>query len=299
MKKTGCRSNFGYFLREGIHNIFCHGLMSVASIGMSVACLLIMGSFTLLAVNAETNLKNLERENEILAYVDENLTEAEARAVGSKIAAISNVSDCTFVSREEALQSFVDEHQGNALFQNLPDDVLRHRFQIHITDIRYMEDTVEAVEAVPGVADVSAQLDLSKGFLTVRNIAGAVASVLVVVMLGVSVFIVSNTVRLATFARREEIAVMKMVGATDWFICGPFFFEGLILGVLSAVIAFFLQWVTYEALLRVIETSDTMRLLTVMPFADLSGWVLRIFLITGLLVGAFGSVTTIRKYLRV
>lgn len=299
MKKTGFSGHFGYFFREGIHSIFCHGLMSVASIGISVACLLIMGSFTLLAVNAEANLKKVERENEILAYVDESLTEAEARAIGSKLGAIANVSDCTFVSREEALASFVAEHGDNALFQDLPDDVLRHRFQVHITDIRYMEETVEAVKAAPGIADVAAQLDLSKGFVTVRNIAGAVASVLVVVMLGVSVFIISNTIRLATFARREEIAVMKMVGATDWFICGPFLFEGLILGILSASAAFFLQWMTYEALLRVIEASDTLRLLTVIPFADISGWVLRIFLVTGLLVGAFGSMTTIRKYLRV
>lgn len=291
--------NFGYLFKEGVRGIFLHGFMSFASVCSIIACLLIMGSFALVAVNLSATLKEMEQENVVIAYVDESLTEDQAKAIETDLRAIPNVLDCTFVTREEAMKAFVAEKEDNSLFENLPPEILRDRYEIHLKDIQQMSTTVEQIKTVSGVASVSALLDISKGFITVRNIAGAVAVILIVVLLAISVFIISNTTRLATFTRREEIAIMKMVGATNWFIRWPFLFEGMILGILGAILSFFLQWGIYNAIAAAIAKSDTLSLLVVLPFKQVALPVVEIFLLTGFVVGVFGSLLTIRKYLRV
>ena len=125
-----------YYFSEGFHSIFTHGFMSFAAVCMIVACLLIMGSFTLVAVNLDNMLGDLEAENEFLAYVDENYTEEQAKALQGKIEAIPNVSQVTFVSRAEAMNDFRTGRENNELLADLPDEVLRDRFRIHVQDIK-------------------------------------------------------------------------------------------------------------------------------------------------------------------
>jgi cell division transport system permease protein len=293
------RYRFGYFLAEGVRGIFIHGFMSFAAVVSTVACLLIMGSFTLVAVNLDASLTHLEQENEVLAYVDESLSDEEARAIEAQLYTIPNVLECKFVTREQAMEDFVADKEDNSIYQSLPADILRHRYRIRLENIQDMPETVEQIKATPGVADVNALLEVSSGFLAVRNIAGGVALILIVVLFVISIFIISNTIRLATFARRDEIAIMKMVGATNWFIRWPFIYEGLILGLLGAVIAFFCQWGVYTAIGSAITSSDTMTLFTVIPFQNMALIVGEFFLGTGLLVGIGGSLLTIRKFLKV
>lgn len=291
--------NFGYFFKEGIRGIFLHGLMSSAAVCSIVACLLIMGSFTLVAVNMNATLSKMEQENEIIAYVDESLTLDQAKTLEANLKAVPNVLSCTFVSRDDAMKDFAAEKQENSLFQNLPSKILRHRYHIRMKNIEQMNATVSQIKQIKGISSVSALLDISKGFITVRNIAGGVAVILIVVLLVISVFIISNTTRMATFSRREEIAIMKMVGATNWFIRWPFIYEGLILGVFAAIVAFFLQWGIYDAIVAAISRSDTMSLFVVLPFQHMALSVVEIFIATGFLVGVGGSMMTIRKFLRV
>jgi cell division transport system permease protein len=293
------RYRLGYFLAEGVRGIFIHGFMSFAAVVSTVACLLIMGSFTLVAVNLGASLTNLEQQNEVLAYVDETLSDEEAKAVESQLSSIPNVLSCQFVSREQAMQEFVADKEDNSIYQSLPADILRHRYRIRLENIAEMSQTLEQIKATSGIADVNALLEVSHGFLTVRNIVGGVALILIVVLFVISIFIISNTIRLATFARRDEIAIMKMVGATNWFIRWPFIYEGLILGLLGAVIAFFCQWGIYTVLGRAIASSDTMTLFTVLPFQRMALIVGGFFMGTGLLVGVGGSLLTIRKFLKV
>lgn len=226
------RFDFGYFLKEGFNSIFTHGLMSFAAVCMIICCLLIMGSFSLVAVNLNHMLGDLERENIILAYVDESLDDAAVAELKDVLEAIPNVDRAEFMSREEAMEKFRADKEENELLEDLPAEVLRDRYQIHIIDIEQMESTVRAVENTPGVANYRAELEIAEGFVTVRNVAGAVAVILVVILLLVSLFIISNTIKLATFTRREEIAIMKMCGATNGFVRWPFVFEGMILGLL-------------------------------------------------------------------
>ena len=110
------KHDFGYFFHEGLSNMFSHGFMSFAAIGITVACLLIMGTFTLVAVNADANLKQAEQDNEILAFVDDSYTEAQAKALQKKLEAVDNVASVTFISREEAMQSFISEHPDCLLY---------------------------------------------------------------------------------------------------------------------------------------------------------------------------------------
>lgn len=293
------RFDFRYFLGEGFHSIFTHGLMSFAAVCMIVCCLLIMGSFSLVAVNLNNMLGDLERENIILAYVDETLDETQVAALKNTLEDIPNVDRAEFMSREEAMEKFRADKEDNPLFEDLPDEVLRDRYQIHIVDIEQMEATVQAVENTPGVANIRAELEIAEGFVTIRNVAGAVAIILVIILLLVSLFIISNTIKLATFTRREEIAIMKMCGATNGFVRWPFVFEGMILGLLGAVVAFFLQWGIYNLTGTAIEGSDTMQLITVLPFKPMALRVLGIFAGTGLVIGAGGSGVAIGKFLQV
>ena len=294
--------NMGYHLKEGFHSIFTHGLMSFAAVCMIVACLIIMGSFSLVAVNLDNTLGDLEAENEFTAYVEEGMAEADAQALQTELEQIPNVSSVTFVNGEQALedyrQRYVDSENA-ALFEDLPEDLLQHRFRIHVVDIESLSQTVAAVAEVDGISETQAALDIAQGFITIRNMAGAVAWILILLLLIISLFIIANTIKLATFHRREEIAIMKMCGATNWFVRWPFIFEGMILGFVGAIVSFFLQWGIYSLMVTAISEYGGLQLIAVVPFQTLALRVAAIFAAAGLLIGAGGSLLAIRKFLQV
>ena len=289
----------GYYFSEGFHSVFTHGFMSFAAVCMIVACLLIMGSFTLLAVNLNRMLGSFEAENEFLAYIDENYTTEQAQALQPQIEGVPNVKQVIFVSREEALEEYKAGRADNSLLERLPATALRDRYRIHVDDLQQMSATAEAVKAIPGVAAVRAAVDIANGFVMARNIATGVAVVLVGILLVVSLFIISNTIRLATFYRREEIAIMKMCGATDAFIRWPFVVEGMILGLAGAVLAFFAQWGVYELAVKLIVQNNGLSPLVMLPYGEMAKNILAAFGVTGFVIGVGGSLMAIRKFLQV
>ncbi|MBR3640904.1 MAG: permease-like cell division protein FtsX [Oscillibacter sp.] len=293
------RHNFGYFFREGLTNMVSHGFRSFAAVGITVACLLIMGTFSLVAVNADAQLTNMEESNEILAYVDETYTDEEARSIQSKIEAVPGVISATFISREEALTAFVAKYPDEALFQDLDPTILRDRYAIRVSDLEHLRAIRANVEAVEGVAEVNAYEIVADGLITVRRIATVICLTLIAILFFVSVFIISNTIKLTTFDRKDEIAIMKMVGATNGFIRWPFVYEGFLLGICGAVAAFFLQWGLYELIARGIARNDTLQLIDVLPFSGLWPYVAVIFAAAGLLIGVGGSLSAIRRFLQV
>jgi len=289
----------GYYISEGFHSIFTHGVMSFAAVCMIVACLLIMGSFSLLAVNLDHMLGNLEAENEFLAYIDDSYTEEEAKALQSKIEAVPNVARVTFVTRQEAMDDFLEGRQEHEILNNLPPEVLRDRYRIHVTDIERLKQTSEAVENVTGVAKVKAAVEVAQGFVLVRNIATGVAIILVAMLLLVSLFIISNTIKLAFFYRKEEIAIMKMCGATNGFVQWPFVVEGLLLGLAGALIAFFAQWGLYHLVGKLVIQGNGLSLVTMVSYGSMIRTILPIFCGTGAVIGVGGSLLAIRKFLQV
>ena len=293
------RFNLGYFLSEGVRSIRSHGLMSFAAVCMVLACLLIMGSFTLVAVNADRMLGDLESENVFLAYIDETYTDAQIEALQSRIKAMDNVADVTFIPKEEAKQNYMEGREDSELFSSVPDEVFRDRFSIHVVDIELFEQTVDQVAALPGIANHRAETEIAEGFVMVRNVATAIATILIVILVVISLFIIANTTKLATFSRREEIAIMKMCGATNSFVRWPFVFEGLILGLIGALIAFFAQWGIYALVCKAIADANALSFIAVIPFQNMAWNVLGSFLLAGALIGGVGSALAIRKFLQV
>lgn len=293
------KNNIGYLLREGFRGVFLHGFMSFAAICVTVACLIIMGSFCLILLNTSSMVKELEQENEMLVYIDEDYSEAKARSVGSQINLITNVHTATFVTREQALQDFVDEQSDASLFAGLDPDTLRDRYVVTVEDSSLLKQTYEKLLEIDGVAEVTAHFEVAEGFQTVQNVLNIASLVIVTVLFVVSLFIISNTVKLAMYSRSEEIAIMKMVGATNAFIRLPFVVEGFIIGILAAAIAFFLEWGLYDFILIKITQLDTLKLFSLIPFTEVIEFVAVAYAITGFLVGVFGSLLSIRKFLKV
>ena len=253
-------NNIGYLLKEGIRGIFLHGLMSFAAVCVTVACLLIVGSFSALVYNVSVIVEDLNRTSEVLVYIDEKLPEAEARQITTEINRIENVWQATFVSREEALEQFIKDHSDTDALAGIDATVLRHRIVVSLEDNSQMETTVRLIELIPGVAKISAAYELAAGFNAMQDVLEIVSVGVIAVLLIVSLLIISNTVKIAMYDRRDEIAIMKMVGATNGFIRTPFVVEGFILGMTGAGIAFALQWALYDALLVRIAAVDVLQM---------------------------------------
>ena len=293
-------NNLGYLIKEGFHGIFLHGFMSFAAICVTIACLLIVGSFSILAYNLDVMVNDLNQTSEILVYIDSDLSDAEARSIGTIINQLDNVQKSVFVSREEALDNFISDHDNNAAFNGVQSQDLRHRYVVTLEDNALMEQTDNLLKNIPGVAKTNAAYELAQGFTTIQSVLNVVSIALIATLLVVSLLIISNTIKLAMYDRKDEIAIMKMVGATNSFIRLPFIVEGFTLGMIGAILAFGLEWVLYDALVERVNTVDALRLFTFVPFTgDLMVPMLMTFGAAGLFVGIVGSWTSIRKFMDV
>ena len=293
-------NNIGYLLKEGIVGIFRHGFMSFAAVCVTVACLLIIGSFSILVYNVNIMVDDLNKTNQILVYIDSELSDAEARSVGTHINQIENVLKAEFVTRDQALEDFIADHEeeGEAFTGVIAED-LRHRYVVTLLDNTKMEDTINRVEAIPGVAKIKAELELAEGFITLQRVLQIASLGIIAVLLVVSLLIISNTVKISMYDRKDEIAIMKMVGATNGFIRLPFVVEGFTLGATGAVLAFGLEWWLYDSMLVALEDVDTLNLFNFVPFETLLNPMIATFSAAALFVGIVGSWTSIRKFMNV
>ena len=292
-------NNFGYLVKEGIRSIFSHGLMSFASVCVTVACMIIVGSFSILMYNLNIMVTELNQTNEVICYVDSAYTDAEAKSVHSRINMIDNVFRADYVSREQALEEFVEDHDNDAAFQGVDPQDLRHRIVVVLEDNSRMEETVALLEQVDGVAMIDAEFELAEGFTTISSVLGLVSTGIIVILLIVSLLIISNTVKLAMYDRKNEIAIMKMVGATNGFIRFPFVVQGFFLGIIGAALAFGVEWFLYDGLVKKINEVDALGLFNFVPFNELLLPMVIVFGAAGLFVGIFGSISAIRKFMDV
>ncbi|MCR5664377.1 MAG: permease-like cell division protein FtsX [Oscillospiraceae bacterium] len=291
-------SRSGYLIREGFRSIGTHGFMSFASVTIIMACLIIMGSVSLLTLNIDAMIQKMEDKNQVVAFVDEAYTEEEARAIEPKLAAIPNVSNVQFVSRKEAMDVFMSSYSED-LMEGVDETWFRHRYVLQLDDIALMSQTKAGLSATEGIAKVNANLEYAKTFVTIRNVVSVIALVLIAILVFISIFIMSNTIKLATFNRREEIAIMKMVGATNSFIRLPFVVEGLVLGILGGGLAFAAEMGLYHLITARLISSLTGSLISVIPPQQVALPMLVAFMGTSVFVGVFGGVNAIRNYLKV
>ncbi len=290
-------NNFGYLLKEGFRGIFLHGFMSFAAVMVTVACLLIVGTCSVLMYNVSMMVERLNQTNEVMVYVDESYTQAQANSVGTKLNQIDNVYKATPISRENALEDFQDDHGGNDALTGVQPEDLRYRFQVILEDNSKMEETVAEIELIEGVVNVSAPYELAKGFSTLENVLQIFSISATAVLLLISLLIISNTVKLAMMDRREEIAIMKMVGATNGFIRLPFVVQGFVLGMVGAGVAFGIEWLLYDLMVSKLGSLSALQMFELVPFKELLWPMVLTFAAAGLFVGVMGSWTSIRKFM--
>ena len=292
-------NNIGYLLKEGVRSIFSHGLMSFASVCVTVACMIIVGSFSILMYNMHIMVEELNQTNEVICYVDSSYTDAEAKSVHSKINMIDNVFQANYVSREEALENFIEDYDNDSAFQGVDPQDLRHRIVVVLEDNSRMQETVALLDEVEGVVMIDAEFELAEGFTTISSVLGLVSTGIIAILLIVSLLIISNTVKLAMYDRKNEIAIMKMVGATNGFIRFPFMVQGFFLGIIGAALAFGCVWLLYDGLVTNIAEVDALGLFDFVPFDQLLVPMVVVFGAAGLFVGVFGSISAIRKFMDV
>ena len=290
-------NNFGYLMGEGVRAMFMHGFMSFAAICITVACLVIINSFTLISYNLDLTVGEVQKELRIVVCIDENYTEAESKSVGSDINLLPNVANAEFVSRQQALEDFIGD-SDESLFEGLDADAMRDQYIVTLVDNAQVAETKEALENINGVSDVYADIEVGNALATIRTVLYIASIAIAAVLLIVSLIIISNTIRLAMLDRREEIGIMKMVGATNSFIRFPFFVEGFFLGLFGAVFSFFIEWGLYEVLRKAIMNTG-LEVLTIVPFTDVLVPMALVCGVAGFVIGIFGSVMSIRRFLKV
>ncbi len=291
--------NFGYFIKEGLQSIRLHGLMSFAAVTVIAACLLIICTFGLVAYNIELLIDGLASQNEIAVFIDESMTREQAMALQSAIEGVENVEKCTFVPKEEAFDSYLEMMGEDAyIMEDLREDnPLRDEYRVVMKDVALHDKTVDAIKGIEGVGSTNSEKEISDRLIQIKTVVNAVSYALVALLGAVSIFIISNTIKLAMFARKEEIAIMKMVGATDGFIRAPFVVEGMTLGLLGGIFALLAEWGVYDFITEKLVASSG--LFTMVGWSELWQGLLPLMLIAGVIIGILGSTLTIRKFLRV
>ncbi len=293
------KNNFGYLFREGFRGIYKHGFMSFAAVCVMVACLVIIGGFGMISYNLYCMVNELESESEILVYIDSSYTTAEAKSVGTQLSQIRNIRSKQFVSRQEALDNYIASHDDPSVFEGITADTFEDRYVIVLEDYDQLSETVEEIETIEGVSEVNTPTAVLETFNTVQNMLTVVSAAIMLVLAIVSIFIISNTIKLVMYDRQEEIGIMKIVGATNGFIRFPFVIQGVILGLLGGGIAFGLEWGLYELIANRIAQEGGLDLVTVVPFQSVIWIVAIVFGVIGLLIGVFGSLISIRKFMDV
>ncbi len=290
-------TNFFFLIGQGFKSTFKHGFMSFAAVCITVACLVIINSFVLVCFNVNRMVEDLQRKTVMIAIVDETYSEQEAKHLGSQINLIENVYNAEFRSNQESLEQYIEDYE-ESLFEGLGADAMRHQFIVTLEDNSLVSQTQAEIETIDGIAEVYADIEVANALVAIRTVIYVASIGVASVLLLVSLIIISNTIKLTMMDRKEEIAIMKMVGATNSFIQLPFVVEGFLLGLFASVISFFIEWGLYEVMLRAIDSTN-LAFLSFAPFETVVVAMAMSCGCAGFFVGIFGSLMSIRRFLKV
>lgn len=291
-----------YFLQSAFKSIRKNYLMTIASIFVLMACMLIIGSAYLCSANIASFMESLGEKNEIVAYVDETVDSSHFTEIQERIEAIDYVYEVTFVPKETALEEYQQQFgsEGEYLSWFYGDEnPLRDEFRIQVDEnhLDAFEDIAARIAGMEEIANTSDSQEVVNVLLSLKKVMDILGFWIMIILALVSWFIVSNTIKLAMYNRRHEINIMKYVGATNAFIRTPFILEGIIIGLIAAIISFGLQWMIYVYLLQPLVAD--LQFITTVPFTSLCPVILLYFGGIGLFVGLVGSAFSINKYLKV
>ncbi len=298
-------SGFKYLVKEGAHNIKANRQMSLASIGVLVACMLLIGAAVLFSLNVNAIMGYIESQNEVVVFVEDNASKTTLGILDKELNAMDNVSSVRFMSQEDGLLGMMQQIPDSAyLLDGLMDDnPLPPSYVIKLRDLGALDSTLEKIDALPGVLRISAPTDVASTLADIKTGVSVGGTFIVAILAMVSVIIVSNTIKVTIFNRRKEINIMKYVGATDTFIRLPFMVEGMIIGLISALLSFGVLWVGYEYVMQWIGEAPSSWLQlayqNLVSFSDIAPQVFGGFTAAGVGFGVAGSLFFVGRYLKV
>ncbi len=284
-----------YLVREGFRNTWHNRLMAFASVGVLVCCLLLTGFAYMVFVNINHLFQTAYEQNVVAVYLERTLEADEVNRLGDELRSTDNVASVEFRSKDEMLDLYAGE-MGPEAFEGLREDnPLQDTYIVSLTDLEQLDDTVKVLKSKKGVEEVTYDGDIAQMLTRVRGLVLGIGGIVIVVLLIVSLFIISNTIKLTVHNRRLEIYIMKSVGATDGFVRFPFVVEGMVLGVFSGAVSYGMLWALYTSLVQNFSTGVLWKLV---PFDEVWLPILIGFMVGGTLIGVSGSAISMSRYLK-
>ncbi len=291
---------FRYFITEAFKNIFSNGWMTLASIFTVMASLLILGVFLVLSINLNSMIGDLQGSYELIAVVDEKTTIDGLMAIRKDIERIENVNDALLENKGDRLEELKKNFGDNsALLDRYKDDnPLRDWYKVTLADLDRSDETAEKLEQVDGVVKVIRNQDAIDNLVRIANYIRRFSLWIILALAVVSIFIISNTIKLTVYTRRKEINIMKFVGATDWFIRWPFIIEGILIGLVGSLASVALILGCYQFLISIVQNLSIV-FVQLKPFGEILPIVLWSSFGLGAVLGGLGSFLSVRKHLNV
>ena len=292
-------ASLGYLTREGFRNIWVNRLLSLATIVVLISCLIIVGSGSLIFLNINAVLDLIEGQNVVMVYVNDDADDYMTQTLGVQLEAHTNVLEVEFVPREEAFRRQIEAYGDKAdLLEGLSPEILPDAYKVTVKDLELFDATVAEIKGFDNVLQIRENSDLAGKLASIRNAVTYISIGIVAILFFVSLFIVSNTIRITIYNRRLEISIMKAVGATNAFIRWPFMVEGILLGLFSAILGLGIQYGVYS--IASIWISNMLSMLggEAVNFLDYIWVIFGIFAFIGVVIGAFGSIISLNKYLK-
>lgn len=297
-------SNVTYLVKRGISSIWKNFLMSFASFCILMVSLLLVSCAVLLMMNVNKIMSNIEDTNEITIYLKEDISDKQVEHIKSVLEKNQDITDVKYYSKEQALDDFRDNMaEYSELLDYLDKNPMPETFLVRVKDLSKIRHVVNTVNDIEGVEQTKAPYDFASVLVQIRNTFTLIGGAVLVALVVVSIVIVSNSIRTSVFARRNEISIMRYVGATSGFIKAPFFVEGMFIGILAGAAAWGLTWLIYDSVFALFSADLTVWQMFgfygLTPFGDIMWYVLAVNCAAGALLGAVGTVFSTGKYLKV
>ena len=297
-------SNVTYLVKKGISSIWKNFLMSFASFCILMVSLLLVSCAVLLMMNVNKIMSNIEDTNEITIYLKEDISDKQVEHIKSVLEKNQDITDVKYYSKEQALDDFRDNMaEYSELLDYLDKNPMPETFLVRVKDLSKIRHVVNTVNDIEGVEQTKAPYDFASVLVQIRNTFTPIGGAVLIALVVVSIVIVSNSIRTSVFARRNEISIMRYVGATSGFIKAPFFVEGMFIGILAGAAAWGLTWLIYDSVFALFSADLTVWQMFgfygLTPFGDIMWYVLAVNCAAGALLGAVGTVFSTGKYLKV
>ncbi len=299
-------SGFKYLADQGVENIWKNKMMTFATFCVLLISLLLVGVAGLFYININSMITGLNDQNEIAVYLNVGTEESRVSEIQSELISLDNVNNVEYISKQQALERMRGkiDSRGRAIFNYIDGyDFMPDGFSVTIKDVSLIADTTDAISKIQDVQEVNSSTQVAEFLIELRKMATLIAGAVIIALTVVSMIMISNTTKASVYSRREEIQIMKYVGATNIFIRMPFFVEGMVTGFFSGTGAFFITWAIYRSVYRMLSTQTALmsafNVENIIPFSQIRLYVLLGYLLIGAIVGAVGSVISTRKHLDV